>query len=330
VLLLAIFAIWVIVVRPRTNKLARAVPDEYNLPAVEGDSEGARNLRQHRKDRARAIASARVLAQMVDWLPGLLAVMTSFAVVGIGLVVGMYAVGGEAAFQRWVPGTTLAVTLISGTAGALVAAAVFAYRNRQARRTVGIIWDVVTFWPRANHPLTPPCYAERAVPELSRQLENHLAAGDTQRVIAATHSQGTIIGAATMLRLDEAVRQRTALLTFGSPLRRLYARNFPTYFGLTAMTQLHDVQPRWINMWVFSDPIGGWIFNDTNTNLAEATGLVDYRIPDAETLDPGPRDQTMPICAHSGYADRPEYGDVIEALESQLTTPQAAQTPDDG
>jgi hypothetical protein len=160
-----------------------------------------------------------------------------------------------------------------------------------------------------------------------------MAATDNQRVIAATHSQGTIIGAATMLQLSDAVRERTALLTFGSPLRRLYGRNFPAYFGLTAMTQLHVVQPRWINMWVFSDPIGGWILNDTNANLADAlglvdsTGLVDYRIPDAETLDPGPRDQTLPICAHSGYTERPEYRKVIEALDERLGAPPPP--PDD-
>jgi hypothetical protein len=155
-----------------------------------------------------------------------------------------------------------------------------------------------------------------------------MAATDKQRVIAATHSQGTIIGAATMLQLCESVRQRTALLTFGSPLRRLYGRNFPAYFGLTAMTRLHSVQPCWINMWVFSDPIGGWILNDTNGSLADALRFVDYRIPDAETLDPGPRDQTSPICVHSGYADRPEYRAVIGALNDQLVASPPAPDPD--
>jgi hypothetical protein len=63
--------------------------------------------------------------------------------------------------------------------------------------------------------------------------------------------------------------------------------------------------------------------------LADALRLVDYRIPDAETLDPGPRDQTLPICQHSGYADRPEYRAVIVALNNQLVAEPPASDPDD-
>jgi hypothetical protein len=315
---IAVPVVWVKVLRPRAAAALKDVPNDYDLPPAKPEEA------KYRQGRARAIAKARALASLADLLPAILAVMTVLALMAFAAVLVMFYVDGEAALQRTLPGTTVAVALFSGTAAGLVGLAVLAYRNRQTRRTVGIIWDVVTFWPRANHPLTPPCYAERAVPELSCQLENHMAATDEQRVIAATHSQGTIIGAATVLQLSDAVRQRIALLTFGSPLRRLYGRNFPAYFGLTAMTRLHSVQPRWINMWVFSDPIGGWILNNTNGNLADALRLVDYRIPDAETLDPGPRDQTLPICAHSGYADRPEYRCVIAALDKQLV----ARPPD--
>src|SRR5690606_28012632 len=36
-----------------------------------------------------------------------------------------------------------------------------AYSDPGLRRTVGTLWDVATFWPRATHPLAPPCYRNR-------------------------------------------------------------------------------------------------------------------------------------------------------------------------
>jgi hypothetical protein len=41
-----------------------------------------------------------------------------------------------------------------------------AYSNASQRKTIGALWDVATFWPRAVHPFAPPCYAERAIPEV--------------------------------------------------------------------------------------------------------------------------------------------------------------------
>jgi hypothetical protein len=140
------------------------------------------------------------------------------------------------------------------------------------------LWDLGTFWPRATHPLAPPCYCERTLPELIDRI-GWLAPGSDDVVVLSTHSQGTVIGGALILQLDATERGRTAFLTYGSPLQRLYCRFFPAYFGdevlrgigaaLTDHTDLEsaaDASSReawpWRNLFRASDPIGGPILTD--------------------------------------------------------------------
>ena len=108
------------------------------------------------------------------------------------------------------------------------------------------------------------------------------AAGDT-RVVLASHSQGTLIAAATMLQDDETTAHRVALMTFGSPLRRLYARNFPAYFGTDALPRLRQRQQRrWINLWALTDPIGSWVIDDRDRSMQDALDDVDCRLLDVK------------------------------------------------
>ena len=152
--------------------------------------------------------------------------------------------------------TTAGVVITSALAAGLVLLAVLSYRNRNLRRLVAVLWDIATFWPRANHPLTPPSYGGHTVYELLIRLDALHDKKDT-RVVFAAHSQGTSIAAATLLHKNDKTRKPVGLLTFGSPLRRLYAQNFPAYFGPKAMKQLRNRQPSaWINLWAHSDPIG--------------------------------------------------------------------------
>ncbi|WP_233213698.1 hypothetical protein [Mycobacterium hubeiense] len=292
---LTVLWVWWWVMRSRRGEL-RAVLEEHP-GATESDS------------RAKEVASSRAWAAVTDLGP---------PIVGWLAVV---AVGEIAVLLVWQPEYSPAITNVSvfiaaALAAALVAVVVAAYRYRQLRRVVAVLWDVITFWPRANHPLTPPCYGERTVPDLVGRTEELVDERDT-RVVLAAHSQGSIIAAASVLQMRRD--RRVALLTFGSPLRRLYTRNFPAYFGIRVLAEIRSRQrPRWINLWAHSDPIGSWVTNDLDRGMHAALRGVDFRLLDVESLARGPDGSYPPICGHSGFWERPEYRDAMREFDTQL------------
>ena len=174
--------------------------------------------------------------------------------------------GHPALLGGWVHGLASLVALI-GTllAGVLVWLLRQDYSDVTNRRTIGALWDVGAFWPRAVHPLAPPCYAERAVPEVVdriRLLTGHITtdpddvaylkalAGrpDLERTRRLTvpagpllltgYSQGSVITPAVIAQLPEDVLPDVALLTLACPARRLYGRAFPAYFGPAQLAEL--------------------------------------------------------------------------------------------
>ncbi|MDT5353839.1 MAG: hypothetical protein QOJ56_2371 [Mycobacterium sp.] len=303
-------------VASRRRKAVGVVCDDYPDLASPSDADAA----DYRIGRERAIASGRAWATVPDMIPGVLATLTALALVAFAVVLVLYGRSERDLLYHHLANLTNAcVLVISLAAAGIVALAAWAYRNQQARRTVGILWDVITFWPRANHPLTPPSYGSQVVHDLSAQIDD-LTDEPQHSVVVCAHSQGSIIAAATLLKLGHRGGNRhTALLTFGAPLRRLYARNFPAYFGFAALNRLREVQTgRWINLWALSDPIGGWVFNDENLSVPAGLRLVDCRLPDAQGLDPGPRQLRYPVCAHSGFWSRPEYEAAIDTLQPRL------------
>ncbi len=177
-----------------------------------------------------------------------------------------------------------------------------AYRSERLRRTVGILWDLGTFWPRSAHPLAPPCYAERAVPELVRRGTALAADG---RVVLSGHSQGTVLAAAAILQLAPSERPGFALLTYGSPLTRLYARFFPRYFTPEILARIGRDVP-WRNLWRPTDPIGGPI---------GAADVVDTRLRDPASCGPLPGDTVPPpIEGHFAYLTDPAFAEALAAL----------------
>ncbi|OZV82407.1 hypothetical protein CA850_08980 [Micromonospora echinospora] len=183
------------------------------------------------------------------------------------------------------------------------------YRNDTVRRSVGVLWDVGTFWPRTAHPFAPPSYAERAVPELQTRTAGLLALpeDDPRRVagiILSGHSQGAVICAAVLLQLPARWRRRVRFFSYGCQLTRLYGRVFPAYFGPRRLPVLADAltdrhgRAGWTNFWRETDPLG-W-------PVPAARRQVTVRDPEGlhptggEVVDP-------PIRSHGGYPDSPEF-----------------------
>jgi hypothetical protein len=185
----------------------------------------------------------------------------------------------------------------------LMALGTQAYRNQSVRRVVGIAWDLGTFWPRGGHPLAPPCYAERVVPELVTRT-GYLAS--TGRVVLSGHSQGSVLVAAAVLQLPSTV-DNVALLTYGAPIRRLYGRLFPAYVHDEALTKVNEKVDGWVNLWRDTDPIGGAVGQPAR----------DRRFVDPAGFPIAPGDTAYPeIRGHSDYIADPAFGATVSELSA--------------
>jgi hypothetical protein len=183
------------------------------------------------------------------------------------LVVLLYAVNGsvpwhpedaKASFVRRL--TDLGTAGVSFLALALLAAVV---GGAAGKRPLGLIWDLICFLPRAAHPFGPPCYAERAVPELSSRVEwwldkrpvpsyGHRRRGE--KVVLSAHSLGGVLAVATLLaRLPRGgwPHHEVRLLTYGSQLRAYFSRIFPELLGPTV---LGTPPARAAQFWAPDDP----------------------------------------------------------------------------
>lgn len=317
-LFLALWAWWNL--RRRSGDAAERVTRAF--PGVNvSDRQGA----ARRIEIARQWATAQNLTGLSQRLVGI------FLLVTVGLVVaattGYFTIGGrlitDAGFL--VTAATLAMT---GFVLALLWTGRQAYNKPAFRRTVGIVWDLGTFWPRAVHPLAPPCYAERAIPDLMTRLSlyTELSGG---RALLSCHSQGTVLGAAVLLQAQTEISARTWFLTYGAPLTRLYQRFFPAYFSWTALDRLggfltspppledrnHRARWRWRNLYRLTDPIGGAIFKDVDAVFEprpdhQADG--DREDVDRLLVDPvfsrSPGDPCHPkALGHSDYTSDPAF-----------------------
>jgi hypothetical protein len=298
------------------RRLAPQVADAYQVP------EG-----QTGHHRTGAIAGALARARLTDSGPvliGMLALLALLASTGslLGALICRAtpadAAGGTAqafayatdtaqATGSWLFGTTMATLVMLGRR---------AYKGTAARRTVGILWDIGTFWPRAAHPFAPPCYAERAVPDLVARVRAWCAAGTGGRIVVSAHSQGTVIAAAALWQLPTAIRYQVGLLTYGSPLRRLYARFFPAYLGPDDLARLCGHVPVWRNLYRCTDPIGGPVRLGPphGAEPVDATPFIDPICYGRTAECPLP----TPVEGHSRYQADPRFAEERTALLARL------------
>ncbi|SEB49643.1 hypothetical protein SAMN04489844_0294 [Nocardioides exalbidus] len=229
---------------------------------------------------------------------------------------------------------SLSLYVVLGLSASLVLLSSYVRRSEATRKAVGILWDLTTFWPRAAHPLSPPCYAERVVPELTTRVRWGLERGGI--VILSGHSQGSLIAAATLIRLDRRELDHVKLVTYGSQLRALYGRIFPRVLGPAVLggTPTHgsptfsDAHPDvptdcgnapvgppgtgtlwdllgvdgWRNLYRRSDPLGWRVFSDGTSPFDVRTAEVPPRVAG----DPGPT-----VATHSAYQHTFEYREVV-------------------
>jgi hypothetical protein len=226
----------------------------------------------------RSIAAAWSMASLTDHAGDVLALVAAGAGIAVVIaeVLAVLSSGSNGMnLGVWWHGLASFVAAVAVlVAGWLVTVMRQEYSSSAQRKTVGALWDVATFWPRAAHPLAPPCYAERAVPEVVDRIRvltgaataplgdggipddsaELLAAAEAQGLIPDDllltvpcgpvllngYSQGSIIAAAVVAQLPAQVKDRVALLTLACPARRLYGRAFPAYFGLPQLEALRD------------------------------------------------------------------------------------------
>lgn len=227
-------------------------------------------------------------------------------------------------------GTVLAAGLLTPFIGYLYAA----WRNPARRRHLAELWDVGTFWPRSYHPFSPPCYAERAVPDVQRRLWwLHDQGG---RALLVAHSQGAVLALAALLQPGCRARgDRPLLVTLGNPACHLYAWGFPAYLGPQVLAPLGTAAGDlggWRNVYYPGDPIGGPVTvapagpSPAPAAGSPAPGGPAAGGPDLPLADPAGcwyvYGQPPPAPqGHSGYWSDPRFWEAVDALAAAAAVP---------
>lgn len=189
-------------------------------------------------------------------------VLVMTAVLAIGALVSAVPWLNGALPPNWtLPLSGVGLAVLAFLAVGLLREVYLAARRPDTARQLGGLSDLCCFWPRESHPVVPPCYALKVVPELAARAADYLAEPNT-RVVLAGHSQGSVIVAAAATRLlanlSEDDSRRLGIVVAGSPLQWAYSRAFPSVVSQEGLLELYgDLNERWRTMSRGTDPIGG-------------------------------------------------------------------------
>ncbi|HEY3610175.1 MAG TPA: hypothetical protein VGL06_21925 [Pseudonocardiaceae bacterium] len=235
------------------------------------------------------------------------------------------------------PLSAVGLMVLAILAAALLREVYVAARRPDAVRHLGGLSDLACFWPRESHPIVPPCYALKVVPELAARAADYLAEPNT-RVVLAAHGQGTVIAAATATRLLAGLAsqdaRRVGVVMAGSPLQWAGPRAFPAVVPHDGLVELFgDLSGRWRTLARGTDVTGGGLttwerqvfdgrligvgFRDDGTSgalapaVAGPTGALvlggDHWLPDPQRGPFPGRRWASGVLRHDDYYSDPEW-----------------------
>lgn len=282
--------------------------------------------------------------------------------VALGMI-GVLAAGAAVAAVPWRAGmlpptwgqplSGLGLAVLALLAAALLREVYAAVRTPGTARRLGGLADLACFWPRESHPVVPPCYALKVVPEVAARAAEYLAEPNT-RVVLTGHDQGSAIVVAAAARLlGELAPEdagRLGVVVAGAPLQWAYQRAFPAVLPHDGLLELYgDLAGRWRTMARGTDPFGGGLttwrrqvfdgqligvgFRTDGTSGALSPAVVgptgalvlggDHWLPDPER-GPFPGRRWSPgVLGHNDYYSDPEWDRAIACaagLESPTRT----------
>ncbi len=254
------------------------------------------------------------------------------------------------------PFETLGVLALGLLAAGLLRVVYTAAKSPERSRHLGALADLVYFWPRRAHPVVPPSYALKVVPDLAERARRHLREPNTH-VVLSGYSHGGLLAVIAAARLVACLtaeeRERIGLLTAGSPIQWGYQRAFPNLLPHAALANLYGaLDGRWRGLCRGTDPFGGgvttWRHQVVGGKLLGVGYLPDggigplpvavagpagaqvlggdHWLPDPVRLHENGRRWAAGVLKHTDYLVDPEWDRAV-AMAAGLERPDAPARP---